>query len=73
MVVVVGVVGRQDVRVGAAEVEGVPFSSRGLRGGRGDVWGGFLGRGGTMGADLAGGDAEGLLAKHVGLVFVVSF
>ena len=72
MIVVVGVVGRQDVRVRATEVEGVAFTGRGLRGGRGDVRGGFLGSGGAVGADLAGGDAEGLLAEHVGLEIVVS-
>lgn len=48
------------------------FAGRGLRGGRSDVRGGFLGSGGAVGADLAGGDAEGLLAEHVGLVLVVS-
>lgn len=73
MIIVIGVVGRQDVRVGAAEMEGVAFAGRGLGGWRSDVRGAFLGSGGTVGADLAGSDAEGLLAKHVGLVLPVSF
>ena len=72
MIVVIGVVGRQDVRVGAAEMEGVAFARRWLGGGRGDVRRGFLGSGRAVGADLAGGDAEGLLAEHVGLVLIVS-
>ena len=51
----VGVVAREGV--GAAEVEGAAFARQG-------AVGYFLGRRGTVGAHLAGGDAHGLVAEH---------